>query len=175
MKNKKIGTKKVTADAPVPTMDGGGLPSSADRINLDPGLNDSVGPGYESKPMDQMLPEVGTPAEHFEVRELIKKIPEGIKKMKVKKIENPYPTVNQIIEADLVLEKDNLEKLEIEAPEDFGPKFKGKLEQMAEEHGLGDLMGYALMDNHIIIWGEEATLQLTYEFEDPVIKPVYYF
>lgn len=156
-------------------MDGGALPDSADRMNLDPNLNQSVGPGYESKPMDQMMPEVATPADHFEVRELIEKVPDGVKKMKVKKIANPYPTISKYLEADLVQEKDNLDKLEIEAPEEFGPKFKGQLEQMAEEHGLGDLMGYALLDNYIIIWGEEATLQLTYSFEDPVIKPVYYF
>lgn len=91
------------------------------------------------------------------------------------KKKDDYPTVSKILKADLVEEKDNLQRLGIETEEEFGVKFKGQLEQLAEEHDLGDLLGYALLPTHIIIWGSENCMELTYGLEDPSVNPVYYF
>lgn len=89
---------------------------------------------------------------------------------------SPYPTVDAAMdEAGVAEDNDHLEKLGIEAPEEFGIKFKGQLDVLAEEHDLGDLMAYALTDYGIIIFGTENVLKLDYALENPDIKPVYYF
>lgn len=96
-------------------------------------------------------------------------------KKKDQQAESQYPAVDKAMKSDLVEEKDNLHRLGIETEEEFGLKFKGKLDQLAEEHDLGDMMGYALLPTHIIIWGSENCMELTYDLEDPMVNPVYYF
>lgn len=88
-----------------------------------------------------------------------------------------YPATKSAIgeEAGIVEDNEHLEKLGIESPDEFGVKFKGELEVMAEEHDLGDLLGYALTDYGIIIFGSDNVLKLDYDMEDPDVKPVYYF
>ena len=59
----------------------------------------------------------------------------------------------------------NMEKLEIESPEQFGIKNKGLLVQMAEEHGIGDLLGYSFRTNKIEIIGTEKILLIDYDLK----------
>ena len=86
-----------------------------------------------------------------------------------------YPEVDRAMNAGIAEDNDNLVKLEIESPEEFGTKFKGQLDIMAEEHDLGDLLGYSLTDYGIIIYGSDNMLKLDYSMENPDVKPVYYF
>lgn len=87
-----------------------------------------------------------------------------------------YPEVDAVMEeGGIVEDNDHLEQLGIESPDEFGVKFKGQLDTLAEEHDLGDLLGYALTDYGIIIFGSENVLKLDYAMEEPDVKPVYYF
>jgi hypothetical protein len=57
----------------------------------------------------------------------------------------------------------NFEKLGIESPEEFGIKNKGKLEELAEEHGIGDLLGYSFRSEKIEVVGTDKILLLDYD------------
>lgn len=59
----------------------------------------------------------------------------------------------------------NMEKLEIESPEQFGIKNKGLLQSMAEEHGIGDLLGYSFRTNKIEVIGTEKILLIDYDLK----------
>lgn len=86
-----------------------------------------------------------------------------------------YPVTEKALEGGIVEDNDHLEKLGIENAEEFGVKYKGQLDILAEEHDLGDLIAYALTDYGIIIWGTDNVLKTDYSFENPDIKPAYYF
>lgn len=163
----------------------GRSPSSDGGVGQFGDSGSTVHPEYEAKPIDELAPGVAVPDKPFELREAKLKKPSNYEA--ARKVPNPYPTVDAALdpyphvtaaieeEAGIVEDNDHLEKLGIESPDEFGVKFKGQLDALAEEHDLGDLLGYALTDFGIIIWGSENILKLDYDLENPDIKPVYYF
>ena len=62
----------------------------------------------------------------------------------------------------------NMAKLKIESPEEFGIKYKGELRQLAEERGLGDLLGYVFRTRKIDLIGTDKVLHLDYD-----MKPIH--
>lgn len=69
---------------------------------------------------------------------------------------------------DEVEKAQNMAKLKIESPEEFGIKYKGELKQLAEERGLGDLLGYVFRTRKIDLIGTEKVLHLDYD-----MKPIH--
>jgi hypothetical protein len=159
----------------------------------DPGVQ---GPGG-SDPYrgDIQIEDIGFPMKHFDVEMAEPKIPDM---RKVKRIANPYPMLKKIfnqpeskeskeamknqkyptvqkVMADLSDARYNLEKLGVDSAQEFATHFRGRLDQLAKEHDLGDLLGYTLLDRVIIIVGEANCLLLDYEFENPEVKPFYLF
>lgn len=61
--------------------------------------------------------------------------------------------------------EENMKKLEIEKPEEFGIKNKGLLVNMAEEHGIGDLLGYSFRTNKIEVIGTDKILLIDYDLK----------
>lgn len=62
-----------------------------------------------------------------------------------------------------ILKAENFKKLDIETPEDFATKYQGKIEEMAEEHGIGDVLGYSFRTEKIELIGSEKILLLDYD------------
>lgn len=169
-------------------MDDNPNPHDASRGGMD-----SVGPGLESKPMDNMLPGVGVPNKTFEIKEAhMKKIKDA---QKVTKLSNPYPTLSKVLAeegAEEVMEEGaepvhpgsgndeaekqaNMQKLDIEGPEQFGTKFKGQIQDMAVEHEIGELMGYSFRTHKIEIIGSEGVLLLDYDLKPLYVRELYPF
>jgi hypothetical protein len=73
-------------------------------------------------------------------------------------LEEPAEAQNDEVERQA-----NMEKLKIESPEEFGIKYKGELRQLAEERGLGDLLGYVFRTRKIDLIGTDKVLHLDYD------------
>jgi hypothetical protein len=67
----------------------------------------------------------------------------------------------------------NMEKLGIATPEEFAAKFKGKLEELGEEHGIGDPLAYSFRTNKIELIGTEAILLIDYDMNALHTRPMY--
>ena len=61
------------------------------------------------------------------------------------------------------LKAENFAKLAIETPEEFGIKYQGKLEELAAEKDLGQILGYSLRSNKIEVIGEDKILLIDYD------------
>jgi hypothetical protein len=68
---------------------------------------------------------------------------------------------------------DNMAKLQIESPDEFGIKYKGELHQMAEEHGVGDILGYSFRTRKIELIGTEKVLLLDYDLKPLHTREIY--
>lgn len=131
-------------------------------------------PGNTSNSADQLLPGVaGQEANPKPLRliEVLLKRPYYLDM--AKKDSNPYPTLSALLlahdEESREAEKEaNFQKLGVESPEDFGVKNRGLLEQMAEEHGIGQLLGYSFRTAKIEVIGTDKILLLDYD-----LKPIH--
>ena len=112
------------------------------------------GPAVSEKPIEHELAEVKRP--YYLGME--------------KRVENPYPQLAKIMaesevdpdEREAIIQE-HLEALGVEDPQQFGSKYKGKLEELAVEHGIGDLLGYSFRRRKIEVIGSEKILLLDYE------------
>ena len=66
-----------------------------------------------------------------------------------------------------------LAKLGIEAPEDFATKYKGQIQELAEEHGIGDPIAYSFRSRKIELIGSDAILLLDYDMNALHTRPMY--
>jgi hypothetical protein len=67
----------------------------------------------------------------------------------------------------------NMEKLGITSPEEFAAKFKGQIQQLAEEHGIGDPLAYSFRTRKIELIGTDAVLLLDYDMKALHTRPMY--
>jgi len=67
----------------------------------------------------------------------------------------------------------NMEKLGITSPEEFATKFKGPIQQLAEEHGIGDAIAYSFRTHKIEVIGTDAMLLLDYNMKVLHTRPMY--
>jgi hypothetical protein len=156
--------------------------------------NMQVSPPQEEMAADKLMPEVGVPSAPFKAKEALMIRPHYLGKEiryplvefytrdqslveapaadKVE-VEN-YPTVAKVLAAQDKEDKkqaekeSNIAKLKIESPEEFGFKYKGELHQLAEEHGIGDILGYCFRTKKIDLIGTEKVLHLDYD-----MKPIH--
>lgn len=69
--------------------------------------------------------------------------------------------------------EEGLAKLEIATPEEFAIKYKGKIAELAEEHGIGDPIAYSFRSRKIELIGSEAILLLDYDMNALHTRPMY--
>jgi hypothetical protein len=140
-------------------MDTGGQPLDVDFLFLGAGT-----PFLGEKPLDTKPAEVKRP--YYLGME--------------QKLSNPYPQLAKIMaESEMdpderdALVQDHLEALGVESPEQFGTKYKGKLEEMAQEHGIGDLLGYSFRSRKIEVIGSDKILLIDYDLNPLHARQVY--
>jgi len=66
-----------------------------------------------------------------------------------------------------------LAKLGVESPEEFATKYKGKIQELAEEHGIGDAIAYSFRSKKIELIGSDAILLLDYDMNPLHTRPMY--
>jgi hypothetical protein len=71
------------------------------------------------------------------------------------------------------IKEENFKKLGIESPEEFGTKNHGRLAEMAEEHGIGDLLGYSFRSEKIEIVGTDKILLIDYDLNPLHTRDLY--
>jgi hypothetical protein len=101
--------------------------------------------------------------------------------MKTQTPKKQYPTLSAILAAEAKEERtleeaekaQGMEKLGIASPEEFAVKFKGKLQELAEEHGIGDAIAYSFRSRKIELIGSDAILLLDYDMNALYTRPMY--
>lgn len=107
-------------------------------------------------------------------------LPQKVQKMKEDKKQYPHlmealsdaPAGNPEREDE---REANFEKLSLETPDEFGRKYFGQIKNMAEEHGIGDLLGYSFRSAKIEVFGTEGVLVLDYDLKPVSIRDMFPF
>ena len=76
-------------------------------------------------------------------------------------------------EPALEWEAQNLERLKLSAPKEFWPSYEGQVRQLAEEHGIGDVLGFSFRPDCIEIVGVDKIMELDYDMKHLQSRELY--
>jgi hypothetical protein len=137
----------------------------------------TVQQGPEPKPQEDLMPGAGVPAHDFKTKEALMVRPYYLDVAK-KEDFSQYPQVARVLAetADAPNEEEkaaNFAKLEVETPEEFGIKYKGMIEDWAEEKDIGNVLGYSFRSRKIEIIGDKGVLTVDYDLNPLRTRPLY--